>query len=120
MKPKPNHDLYADLVLMVDLFCACIETVVRPTHGSPCHRLARALVDKSGMKPKRKRRRLPRVPNQNTGKLEHATPERNPVWIEIKNGKVVRCGLTGIDNPNRPQSGIALSSKESHHAHRKP
>jgi hypothetical protein len=46
------------LVLMVDLFCAVIETGFLPTHGSPCHRMARALVESSGMKPKRKRRRL--------------------------------------------------------------
>jgi hypothetical protein len=50
----------ADLVMMVDTFCACIETRVMPSHGSPCHRLARKLVDESGMKPKRKRRRLPK------------------------------------------------------------
>ena len=55
----PSTALFGELVLMVDVFAACIETGVMPTHGSPCHRKARQLVDKSGMKPKRKRRRLP-------------------------------------------------------------
>jgi len=59
-KPSPRDVLFCQLVLMVDVFAACIETGVLPSHGSPCHRLARGLVDKSGMKPKRKRRRLPR------------------------------------------------------------
>lgn len=53
-----NKTQFSDLVLMVDLFCASIETGVFPTHGSPCHRRARKLVDASGQKPKRKRRRL--------------------------------------------------------------
>lgn len=48
--------LLAELVLMVDVFCACIETEIFPFHGSNCHRRARKLVEKSGMKPKRKRR----------------------------------------------------------------
>ena len=54
-----KRDLTPDLVLMVDVFCACIETGILPTHGSPCHRRARKLVDDSGMAPERKRRRLP-------------------------------------------------------------
>lgn len=54
-------DSYKDLVLMVDVFCACIETGVYAQHGSPCHRKARALVDRSGYVPERKRRPLPRI-----------------------------------------------------------
>jgi hypothetical protein len=54
----PSTALFGELVLMVDVFAACIETGIMPTHGSPCHRKARQLVDKIGMKPKRKRRRL--------------------------------------------------------------
>jgi len=57
--PDWDTALFGELVLMVDVFAACIETGRMPTHGSPCHRKARQLVDKSGMKPKRKRRRLP-------------------------------------------------------------
>ena len=51
--------VFGDLVLLVDIFAACIETGILPTHGSPCHRKARQAVDDSGMKPQRKRRRLP-------------------------------------------------------------
>ena len=58
-----------DLAFMVDVFAACIETGIMPTHGSPCHRLARKLVDESGMKPKRKRRRLPKVTGHNAERL---------------------------------------------------
>ena len=62
-------DLIPHLVLMVDTFCACIETGLRPAHGCPCHRLARQLVDASGkLKPKRKRRRLPSLPKPGAGK----------------------------------------------------
>ena len=50
--------LLGDLVLMVDVFCACIETGMLPKHGSPCHRKARKMVEASGQKPKRQRRRL--------------------------------------------------------------
>ena len=50
----------ADLVLALDVFCACIETGILPAHGSEYHRKARELVRKSGCQPKRKRRRLPR------------------------------------------------------------
>ena len=65
MKP----DLIPHLVLMVDVFAACIETGIMPTHGCPCHRLARQLVDASGkLKPKRKRRRLPPLPKPGAGK----------------------------------------------------
>jgi hypothetical protein len=53
--------LFPELVLMVDTFCACIETRVMPSHGSPCHRKARDLVEQSAIAPKRKRRRLPKV-----------------------------------------------------------
>ena len=49
---------FGDLVLMIDVFCACIETGTLPKHGSPCHRLARRLVKDSGRQPKRKRKRL--------------------------------------------------------------
>lgn len=47
-----------DLILMVDVFCASIETGIMPQLGSPCHRLARRLVARSGWVPKRKRVRL--------------------------------------------------------------
>jgi hypothetical protein len=50
---------FADMVLMVDVFNTCIEAGIMPAVGSPCHRLARKLVEQSGMMPKRKRRRLP-------------------------------------------------------------
>ena len=53
--------LFPDLVLMTDLFAACIETQTLPMHGSPCHRLVRKFVEDSGIKPKRKRRPLPPV-----------------------------------------------------------
>ena len=60
MKKGARDREKADLVLMVDLFCACIETCVFPSHGSACHRFARKLVDNSGFKPLRRRRRLPK------------------------------------------------------------
>ena len=60
--------LFGDLLLMVDVFAACIETGVMPAHGSPCHRKARQLVEQSGQKPKRKRRRLP--PNSPLGQTD--------------------------------------------------
>ena len=44
-----------DLVLMTDVFCACIESGVLPKIESPCHFLARRLVAESGFKFKRKR-----------------------------------------------------------------
>lgn len=53
-----NEQLFRELVLMVDVFAACIETGIMPTHGGPLHRKARELVDKSGAKPKRKWRLL--------------------------------------------------------------
>lgn len=59
MKKKQPTDVFGDLVLLVDLFAACIETGIFPAHGSPCHRMARHAVNVSGIKPKRKRRRLP-------------------------------------------------------------
>ena len=49
------------VVLMLDVLCGCIETGLMPTHGSPAHRLARKMVDKSGYKFTRKRRPLPRL-----------------------------------------------------------
>ena len=73
---QPHHTCrhcYGELVLMVDVFAACIETGVMPSHGSPCHRNARLLVDKSGIKPKRKRRRLP--PNDQADAPEKAQEE---------------------------------------------
>lgn len=73
-KLKPRRDgrvrcsaLFGELVLMVDVFCACIETGVFPKHGSPCHRRARRMVEASGQKPKRQRRRLsPNIVLNNT------------------------------------------------------
>jgi hypothetical protein len=60
MKTKHDKDeLFERLVLMVDVFASCIETETLPTHGSPCHRMARKAVDESGIAPKRKRRKLP-------------------------------------------------------------
>ena len=38
--------------------------------------------------------------------LDRATPEVNPVWIKVKEGKIVRTGLTGIDDPNDLETGI--------------
>jgi hypothetical protein len=58
---KPHLALFNEMVLMVDVFCGCIETGIMPTHGSPCHRKARQLVEDSGIKPKRKRKRLPSI-----------------------------------------------------------
>ena len=52
---------YRELVLMVDVFAASIEAGILPTHGSPCHRMARKLVDESGIRPQRRRRRLPKI-----------------------------------------------------------
>jgi len=67
--------LFGELVLLVDIFAACIETNILPTFGSPCHRKARQAVDKSGMKPQRKRRRLPpnaggQIPPASGGNLD--------------------------------------------------
>jgi hypothetical protein len=64
IKGKPpsavrSYAWFKELVLAVDVFAACIETGVWPTHGSPCHRMARRLVTDSGIPPQRKRRRLP-------------------------------------------------------------
>ena len=67
----PSNALFGELVLLVDIFAACIETNILPTHGSPCHRKARQAVNDSGMKPQRKRRRLPpnapRQPRRDSG-----------------------------------------------------
>lgn len=37
-----------------------------------------------------------------------ATPERNPVWIEVRGGKIVRSGLVGIDDPKDPTAGLTF------------
>jgi hypothetical protein len=55
---RSSDGLVRELILMVDVFCACIETGLFPTHGSPCHRMARKLVESSGQKPRRRRRKL--------------------------------------------------------------
>lgn len=47
-----------DIALMVDVFCACIETGILPQPMSPCHLRARKLVAESGFKFKRKRMRI--------------------------------------------------------------
>lgn len=47
-----------NLVVMLDLFCSCIETRLFPSINSDAHRMLRWLVDDSGHKPKRKRTRL--------------------------------------------------------------
>ena len=52
---------FEEYVLMVDVFCACIETKTLPAINSPCHLKAREFVDKSGFKFKRKRTPLPKV-----------------------------------------------------------
>jgi hypothetical protein len=53
---QPTRD---NLVIMVDLFCAIIETQIMPSVNSPLHHTARWLVDDyCGHKPKRKRTRL--------------------------------------------------------------
>jgi hypothetical protein len=59
-KQRAAIALFDELVLMVRMFCACIEIGMMPEKGSPCHRRALWMVDESGQKPKRKRRRLPR------------------------------------------------------------
>jgi hypothetical protein len=60
MKPE-----YKELVLMLDVLCAAIETKILPAIGSPCHRLARKLVSDSGVRYKRKRLRLNPTSNIN-------------------------------------------------------
>lgn len=47
-----------DYILMIDVFCACIETGILPKPDSECHRKARELVDASGWRPKRKRSKI--------------------------------------------------------------
>jgi len=69
---RSDKDKLSDMTLMVDVMCACIETGLtqRIAHGSPLHRKARALVDASGCKPVRHRRRLPRIRNETETKGE--------------------------------------------------
>lgn len=56
-----------NLVVMVDLLCALIETGIMPSINSPLHHTARWLVDDSGHKPSRRRTRLKhRKPNNET------------------------------------------------------
>lgn len=55
---KNKKPSYKDLVLMVDIFCAAIESGLFPIPGSLAHRMARYMVDKSGCKPRRKRMAL--------------------------------------------------------------
>lgn len=50
-----NEKIFSDLVLMVDLFCASIETGVYPQPGSECHKMAREFVEASGQVPERER-----------------------------------------------------------------
>ena len=58
MKPVRLEPTLENLALAVDLFCASIETGTLPSIDSPCHHMARWLVDDSGMKIARKRTRL--------------------------------------------------------------
>ena len=58
--PAPKG-LMLDLCIMVDVFCACIETGVRPRPGSPCHKMALNLVKRCGYKTSRKVLALPKV-----------------------------------------------------------
>jgi hypothetical protein len=58
MKPVRLEPTPENLALAVDLFCASIETGTLPGINSPCHHMARWLVDDSGMKTSRKRTRL--------------------------------------------------------------
>ena len=52
---KPTAE---NLAIMVDIFCAIIETGILPSVNSPVHHTARWLVDDTGHKPKRIRSRL--------------------------------------------------------------
>lgn len=52
-------ELQKDIVLMLDVFCACIESKIAPAKDSPCHRKCRELIDKSGIKFKRQRSKFP-------------------------------------------------------------
>lgn len=67
MKPVRLEPTLENLTLAVDLFCASIETKTLPSINSPCHHMARWLVDDSGMKTNRKRTRLKhRKPKEHT------------------------------------------------------
>ena len=46
--------------------------------------------------------------------LDQATPERNPVWIEVRGGRVVRSGLVGIDDPKDPKAGMVHANATAH------
>ena len=61
MDESAQQKHHRELILMVDIFAASIEAGLLPTHGSPVHRMARKLVDESGIRPQRRRRRLPKV-----------------------------------------------------------
>lgn len=52
-------ELQKDIVLMLDVFCACIESKIIPAKNSPCHRKCRELINKSGIKFKRQRSKFP-------------------------------------------------------------
>ena len=58
---KPSAVIYdpaklpREMALMVDIFCACIETGIFPKPLSRCHRKARDLVDRSGYRFERER-----------------------------------------------------------------
>ena len=58
MKPIRLEPTLENFVVMTDLLCACIESGLVPDINSPCHHMARWLVDDSGMKTSRKRTRL--------------------------------------------------------------
>lgn len=48
-------ELQKDIVLMLEVFCACIENKIIPAKDSPCYKTCRELIDKSGIKFKRER-----------------------------------------------------------------
>jgi hypothetical protein len=90
-----SDDEKQELVLMVDVFCACIETGVLPLQNSPCHKLARKLVDKSGMKPKRKR-----TMSERSERMEVASNALFDKCVRRRrNGRTIRCrlGLWRVD-----------------------
>ncbi len=61
IKPTPEN-----LALMVDIFCASIESGILPAVNSPVHHAARWLVDDSGHKHKRIRTRLKHLKPKST------------------------------------------------------
>lgn len=77
---------YQDLVLMVDILTACIETRVLPAIGSPMHRQAREFVEASGCAPARERLSLPaeafrKVPHAVKAQPAEVLPKRKPARI---------------------------------------